>query len=306
MLPPLVHSTEYIDHIEKSRGASAPPASPQTAGASPATPPSPILFRALCKGTPAQVPITVEALAAYINAGDGHTYRSIDVLHEVAAAVEWLDANESKRWTAKGFRAGLARWLKSSLEGRPLNRDDAALRERYKLYHGLFPEATKDWVKAACMSSVEAERIKQGRTAPPPVGQRYPANGTPAGAATGPRDDYLSIQIRADKARIEENARAEAEAKAAYYRERGLPVPAPEPANPATNGQSVGETPCREPQSGPGASSGETDDARRERMDSEEAEQRSRERAARRRGPGETVPVAETIARALAQAGVVR
>ena len=126
------------------------------------------------------------------------------------------------------------------------------------------------------------------------------------GAAPSGAKSDLEIRLRQDVAHRESEARLEAEAKAAYYRERGLPVPAPEPANPATNGQSVGETPCREPQSGPGASSGETDDARRERMDSEEAEQRSRERAARRRGPGETVPVAETIARALAQAGVVR
>ena len=210
MFQPIVHSTKYKDHIDLQKGSLGErpgygPASPLPA-ASPATPHlDPILFTAKCKGTPATFGVTRSAIEEYINAGDGHSYRSIDVLHEISAAIAWLDANESKRWTAKGFRAGLARWLKSSIESKPLARDDAACRESYRRYKSIWPEATTEWLKAACMSATEAERIKQGGASP--------GNGKVNGKAPSTRRyiDEDSPEGQVLKAKQEQQQREEAE-----------------------------------------------------------------------------------------------
>ena len=264
MFQPIVHSTQYKDHIDLQKdsleeGSGHGPASPLPA-ASPAAvsapndaqhaeqarptinqspvvespypnsesapgasyaPLDPILFTAKCKGSPATVGVSRSSVEEYINAGDGHSYRSIDVLHEISAAVAWLDANESKRWTAKGFRAGLARWLKSAIENKPLARDDAACRESYRRYKSIWPEATTEWLKAACMSATEAERIKQGGASPTPRANGY-QNGPSGGAAPGPKRDYLSVQIEADAKHQAMIDAEEAQAKRAYAaRKRG-------------------------------------------------------------------------------------
>ena len=104
--------------------------------------------------------VTASFIEEFIEESNGKAYASIDVIREIECAIDWLERNDSKRWKPSGFKAGIRSWLRRARdENKPVSRDKSVLNVQVKKYQRLFPDKPLDWIKRACATGVEQERL---------------------------------------------------------------------------------------------------------------------------------------------------